>query len=71
MREMTLGQFERLVERMWKAFERYEKVVEYRDDESHEIIKGQAEYDKYRVLRNEVESHACTFHASVPVKYPD
>jgi hypothetical protein len=68
--ELTLAQFENLVKRMYKAFEVYEKVLEYRDESSCEIVKGQTEYSKYLIRRQQVESHAGAFQW-MKVVYPD
>jgi hypothetical protein len=70
MAEMTLAEFERLVERMWKAYERFEKALEYKDESSHEIASGQEEYNRYLVLRLQVEAHRNQF-SWMDVKYPD
>lgn len=68
--EVTLAQFERLIERMWKAYERFERVVVYKDGFSHEIVKGQEEYDKYQWIKNMVEAHAGKF-SWMKMSYPD
>lgn len=64
---MTLVQFERLVHRMWVAFQRFENRVEYRDSgETHEIVRGKEEELAYLLRRSAA-------HGSFPwrkVTYP-
>jgi len=55
MKEITQAQFEQLIKRAWAAYDRFEKKAVYKDGNSHDLEKGQDEWDKYANLMQQVE----------------
>jgi len=61
-------QFDRLVARMWKKFEAFERIVQF--GTNSEILKGGQQYESYLQLRDEVKSWAGQFPHK-KVTYPN
>lgn len=60
-KQITLARFEKLIIRAWEKYDAFENKVEYRDNHSHEIVKGMEEYQRYLIAKDEVMKYAGQF----------